>query len=140
MKFVVVCSGPIFAHPNEWVEKVYLSWYNPDYNKGEGQCHFTCDVKEAMLFDTLERAVAYVERVPVNNPMTESGVINRPISCFTISYQAIDIDDAKKGIVIMPASSGPVPSGFAGPVPTPGWRFNRLTTHGRRVDKGDDLR
>jgi hypothetical protein len=113
MKYVIICSGPIYAHPNEWIEKAFLEWYDPDFNKGEGKAQFTHDIRKAMLFDTLEKAVAYVERVPVNNPMTESGAINRPIHCFKVQYQAMELDAMRRGELIMPVSRGAVPSGSA---------------------------
>jgi hypothetical protein len=98
MKFVIVCNGPIYAHPHEWIEGALVQWYDPDFNKGEGKCQFTRDIRKAMLFDELGQAVAYVQRVPVNHPFTESGTINRPIHCFEIQYRAIEIDREKKAI------------------------------------------
>ena len=35
MKFAVICSGPIYAHPAEWVEKVYMSWASADRDEAE---------------------------------------------------------------------------------------------------------
>jgi hypothetical protein len=98
MKFVIVCSGPVYARPDEWIRQALVEWYDPDYNRGEGRCQFTYDVTKAKLFGELGEAVAYAERVPVNHPFTESGMINRPIKCFEVQYRAIEVDQEKKAI------------------------------------------
>jgi hypothetical protein len=98
-KFVIVCSGPLWARPTEWIKQTLLVWYDPDFNKGEGRCEFTYDITKAQLFDTLERAVAYVERVPINNyARAEGGYILKPIKCFEVSYRAIDVESEKQAI------------------------------------------
>jgi hypothetical protein len=96
MKFAVVCSGPIYVRPRHWMVDVLLEHYDPDYNKGEGHAIFTYDITKAKLFDTLEQAVAYVERPSIH--WTESGMINRPIHCFQIAYRPINIDDEKRAM------------------------------------------
>jgi hypothetical protein len=88
MKIAVVCSGPRYIHPASWIDRAYLQHYEPDYNRGEGRAWFTFDLCKAVLFDTLAQAVAYVQRVPVNNKF-RAGIINRPIDCFEITYEPL---------------------------------------------------
>jgi hypothetical protein len=98
MKFAIVCSGPRWAHPKDWIKQALVEWYDPDFNKGEGRCEFTYDITRAQVFDELGHAVAYAERIPVNHPFTESGMINRPIHCFEIEYRALELDVEKKAL------------------------------------------
>jgi hypothetical protein len=91
-RWAIICSGPIYAHPWDWINRTFLESYDPDYNKGEGRAWFTPDVTKAALFDSIEKAMAYVNRVPVNHPMTESGVPNYPIRCFNVEYQTVPIE------------------------------------------------
>ncbi len=101
-KFAVICSGPAYASPYDWIERAYLKAYDPNWNRGEGQTWFTYDVREALLFDDLNRAVAFVEQVPTNYPMTESGTPNVPMRCFKVEYQAINLDAARRGELTLP--------------------------------------
>lgn len=98
MKFVITCSGPLWAYPDDWIDRALLVWYDPDFNKGEGRCEFTYDISKAQLFDSLERAVAYVERAPINSPCAENGIVIKPIRCFEVAYRAIDIEREKRAI------------------------------------------
>ncbi|HEY7415606.1 MAG TPA: hypothetical protein VH593_10465 [Ktedonobacteraceae bacterium] len=96
IKYVIVCSGPIYEMPENWIRQALIKSYDPDYRKGEGRCKFTHDIREALLFDSLQAAVAYTERVPVNNPLTEAGTVNRPIRAFKVAYRAFDLEQEKK--------------------------------------------
>ena len=98
MKWVVVCSGPKWAYEKEYIRDTLLKFYDPTYNKGEGHCEFTYDITEALLFDTIEQAVAYTERIPTNGTFTESGMLNRPIHCFEVSYRRISVELEKKAM------------------------------------------
>jgi hypothetical protein len=98
-KFAIVCSGPIYAHPRDWIDRTFVQKYDPDYNRGEGRAWFTNDMRKALLFDTIEQAMAYVHRVPVNHPLTESGCPNYPIGCFKVEFQTVQVErwaDASK--------------------------------------------
>jgi hypothetical protein len=44
----------------------------------------------------VEKAMAYVHRIPVNRPMTESGVANYPIKCFNVQFQTVQTDSLRQ--------------------------------------------
>lgn len=95
-RVAIVCTGPKYVELGKQLTNAYVEWYDPDRDNGRGEARFTFDIRKAKLFDDLIKAAAYATRVPVNHPLTESGMPNRPLQCFDISYRVVDMEVARQ--------------------------------------------
>jgi hypothetical protein len=66
---------------------VYLHSYDPEFDDGYGAIHWTGDKSEAMKFPSLIEGWGLWQTVPVSRPVRADGQPNRPLTCFTVTFE-----------------------------------------------------
>lgn len=84
----MMCAGASFPPPPGVKLPVgaYLMNFDPDYDHGTGWVEWTWKPEEAMVFESLEAAVATWMTVPLARPRGAGGEPHRPLTAFVIAY------------------------------------------------------
>ncbi len=64
----------------------YLRSYDPEGANGRGVAEFTPHLHLALVFDSVQEAVACWRQVPASRPLREDGQPNRPLTAMTMEF------------------------------------------------------
>jgi hypothetical protein len=71
----------------------YVRTYDPDYGDGLGRVWGTDDPSDAILFESVGKALEFWRQPSTVKPLREDGNPNRPLTAFTIEMVPVEVTE-----------------------------------------------
>lgn len=65
----------------------YLKSYDPEAYDGMGDCEWTADREEALVYPSFLEAFEAWRQVPKSRPKRADGAANRPLTAFSVTFE-----------------------------------------------------